>query len=504
MELKNPEVILFTEVSSPGFGRYAGTYRIATELRDNGFTVQVIEYFTQWTTEELKDLVKHFVTKDTLVVGISTTFLLNEIIRTRTDIQKIKDKYGGDNTEGVRLSQYLGRDDWPEIARTIKGRNRNTQIFIGGHKAGKFEPGPFIDKVILGEGEESVINLCLELDNGIVSSNKYIKKNYTRFTTSSIKYEWNDLIFPQEHLPIEIARGCIFKCSFCSYALNGKKLWEFNREPKYVVDDLNDAYQKYKSTGFMFCDDTYNDSVEKVRTYNEEFKKLPFNQTFSTYARADLIVSHPETIDMLYESGMRSVFFGIETLNHDSGKRIGKGMDPEKLKDGLYRMREKWPDVIISCGMIVGLPHDTEETLRKNNEWFLKDDCPVQYPSYYPLYIAPNTPGEGFYGKASDHNSKMGENPYSFGYDVDENGNWKSEWMDRNTAVELTEELKQTVGDLPGHENQPENAAWVFFNRMQNLGYTAKDLLQGNVTQDDVIAREQKLMKTYKDRLGKL
>ena len=89
--MRAPQVLLFTEVSSPGFGRYAGTYRIATELRDQGFSVQVIEYFTQWSTKELKDIVRYFVTKDTLLVGISTTFLLNEMLRTRTDIQKIKD-----------------------------------------------------------------------------------------------------------------------------------------------------------------------------------------------------------------------------------------------------------------------------------------------------------------------------------------------------------------------------------------------------------------------------
>ena len=502
--MRAPQIVIFTDVSSPGFGRYAGTYRIATELRNHGYSVQVIEYFTHWSTKELKDIVKYFVTKDTLLVGISTTFLLNEMLRTRTDIQKIKDKYGNYNDEGARLSQYLGRPDWPEIYDTIKERNSKTQVMIGGHKAGKFEPGPYIDRVILGEGEESVLNLCKQLYSEAPSNSKHIKIQYKRFTTSSIRYEPNDLIFQGEHLPIEIARGCIFKCSFCSYALNGKKLWEFNRTPELVVEDLRHAYDNYGSEGFMFCDDTYNDSVEKVRTYHKAFKKLPFDQTFSGYARADLIISHPETMDMLYESGLRSVFFGIESLNHPTGKRIGKGMHPEKMKEGLYRMKEKWPDVIMSCGLIVGLPEDTEETLRKNNEWFLQDDCPVQYPSYYPLYVAPSTPGGGLYGKASDKNSKIGDNPFSFGYEVDQHGNWKSQWMDRNKAVQLTEELKQTVGDLPGHENQPESAAWVFFNRMQNIGYTPNDLVQGNVTQDDVVIRENKLKSEYKNKLGTL
>ena len=119
-------------------------------------------------------------------------------------------------------------------------------------------------------------------------------------------------------------------------------------------------------------------------------------------------------------------------------------------------------------------------------------------------YVAPSTPGGGLYGKASDKNSKIGDNPFSHGYEVDQYGNWKSQWMDREKAVKLTEDLKRTVGDLPGHENQPESAAWVFFNRMQNIGYTPDDLVQGNVTQDDVVIRENKLKSEYKNKLGTL
>ena len=496
--MRAPQVVLFTEVCSPGFGRYAGTYRIATELRDNGFSVQVIEYFTRWTTQELKKVVKKFVTKETMLIGISTTFLQNEYVRNRTEITRLRGRYENENDEGLRLSEYLGRSDWPEIYNTIKDCNPNAIVTVGGHKAGKFNLGPCIDHAIMGEGEEGMLKVLYE------RSDDYIKEQYTKFTTSTIRYEHNDLIFDKEHLPIEIARGCIFKCAFCNFALNGKKLWEFNRKPHLVTADLQHAHDNYGSTGFMFCDDTYNDSVEKVRTYNEEFKKLSFNQTFSAYARADLIISHPETIDMLYESGLRSVFFGIETLNHESGKRIGKGMQPERLKEGLYKMKERWPDVIVSCGMIVGLPHDTEETLRKNNEWFLQDDCPIDYPSYYPLYVAPNTPGEGFYGKASDRNSKMGDNPFSFGYEVDKDGYWKSQWMDRTKAEELTQEFKNSIGDLPGRERHAESVPWVFFNRMQNLGYTPTDLVEGSLKQSDIIERENVLYDQYKKRLREL
>ena len=481
------DVVLFTDVSSPGFGRYAGTYRIATELRDHGFDVQVIEYFTRWTTDELNKIITRFVSRDTLLIGISTTFLLNEISRTRAATARIRQKYRDSNDEGHRLAEFLGRTDWPELYETIKENNPNVKISVGGHKVGQFSLGPYIDYAIVGEGEASMVALVAGLDDDRPVVGRYVHKKYTDFTTSRIQFEKHDLIFPQEQLPVEIARGCIFKCKFCSFHLNGKKLWEFNRKPELVTDELQHAHDNYGSTGFMFCDDTYNDSVDKVRTFHEQFKKLSFDQTFSAYARADLIISHPETIDMLYESGLRSVNFGIETLNHKSGKAIGKGMHPEKLKEGLYKIKERWPDVLITAGLIVGLPHDTPETVRKNNEWFEQKDCPVQYPSYYPLHINTNK-------SDMDDKSTIESSPYSFGYKTTDDGYWKSEWMDKVEAEQLVEEF-----DRPGNV-----VSWVFFNRMQNIGYTPSDLIHNRVTEDDIILRENNLMNTYKERLWQI
>ena len=47
------QVVIFTEVCHGGFGRYAGTYRVATELREAGYTVQVVEFFTQWREDQI-------------------------------------------------------------------------------------------------------------------------------------------------------------------------------------------------------------------------------------------------------------------------------------------------------------------------------------------------------------------------------------------------------------------------------------------------------------------
>jgi hypothetical protein len=37
------QILLFTETNTMGYGKSAGAYRIASELRTHGYTVQVID-----------------------------------------------------------------------------------------------------------------------------------------------------------------------------------------------------------------------------------------------------------------------------------------------------------------------------------------------------------------------------------------------------------------------------------------------------------------------------
>ena len=190
----NPHVVIFTEVTSEGFGRYAGPYKIASELRQHGFVVQVIEYFTRWATRYLKIIIKKFVTHDTLWVGISTTFLASTMIEQRPF------KYRELKMITAQAQSYhtvLGRTDWPEIADFIRTINENCKLVIGGCFVGCFSrdsPDPYIDHIISGEGESSAIFLSLKLQKNKILS-KFLSEPYNDYSHSVLKYEDNDLIF---------------------------------------------------------------------------------------------------------------------------------------------------------------------------------------------------------------------------------------------------------------------------------------------------------------------
>ena len=158
-------------------------------------------------------------------------------------------------------SVLFGRDDIFNIFDYIKQRSPASKIVVGGARSNLAEDEPYnkkVDYILSGQSDVSILALADHLfyktdlkvaytknAGRVVKEKDYPVENYT---ASRILYEDNDLIFDKEVLPIELARGCIFKCSFCSYDLIGKKVWEFNRSPELIAADLINAYNKFGST----------------------------------------------------------------------------------------------------------------------------------------------------------------------------------------------------------------------------------------------------------------
>ena len=118
----------------------------------------------------------------------------------------------------------------------------------------------------------------------------------------------NHKILKGETLPIEVSRGCIFKCKFCAFPLNGKSKLDYLRDPILIKEELQYNYEKYGTTHYFLSDDTFNDSTTKVEQIHKVVTSLPFKIKFTTYLRLDLLHAHQEQISMLEEMGLASPF----------------------------------------------------------------------------------------------------------------------------------------------------------------------------------------------------
>ena len=67
--------LIFTDSHYYGFGRSAGAYQVASQLRAENLSCQVVEFFLRLSPDEMEEIVDQYVGNDTLFVGFSTTLL---------------------------------------------------------------------------------------------------------------------------------------------------------------------------------------------------------------------------------------------------------------------------------------------------------------------------------------------------------------------------------------------------------------------------------------------
>lgn len=208
-----------------------------------------------------------------------------------------------------------------EIAQKIKFWQKSALIVLGGvHATSETKSiDPVFDKVIIGEGEEAVLELLDDLQN------KVSKRFY-----SSISRERNldSLPFPARHLLPESSfvsltstvagqrattiigsRGCPFNCAFCA----SKVMWDRHvqfRSPDNIVAEIKMLIAKYDIRHFRFQDDTI--TLKKSWIFELCDKLEPLNITWRCTTRVDQ--AHPEILQRMKQAGCYEVAFGIETL----------------------------------------------------------------------------------------------------------------------------------------------------------------------------------------------
>lgn len=453
------DVIMVTDTATfPHWSRGYGAHRIANHLRLHNFSVLVIDFSSALTFDLWKRICDLAIGTNTQMVGFSCTWWPY-----RTPFKQNNDNFRISNIDwlsGDGENPNIGKDtltyaamsgnsrQWIDI---IKEKNKKIKVVLGGPKLDWYLDFP-ADYFINGLGENQIIDLLTEpkriwpkvLQHDINSNNR----NWG-WIESSTDYTSYDQIKSDEILNLEIARGCKFKCNFCSFPLIGQKdVASYLKTEETVYQELMRNYEQWGVTRYFIADDTFNDSIEKLEMMVRIKKRLPFDFQFKAYIRIDVIATQPEQIKLLYDAGLRSCYIGIESFHPGASKFAGKGMDPTKRKQALYNAQRLWGDnVSINGGYIVGLPGEDEAFLRKEAEWFAQPDCPVNYGvSFIGLVIHPLKEGSYTYPSAIDRD------PAAFGYslpDEENSSHWvKDDGTDITTykrAAELANELNEYV-----------------------------------------------------------
>jgi hypothetical protein len=344
---------LFFNLSNfPLSQRPLGAYRMAHWLREHNWDVEVIEYALFWGQEELKELVRSRVTKDTVFFGLSHLF-------------------------------YAWSKEFDSFLNWVKIEYPQIKIISGSAANPGFNSNN-IDYYIRGYGEYALLELLKYIDgNGpcpifnfkFLAHKKVIDAihNYPSYPMDSlmVTYEDRDYIQPTEWLGIEFSRGCKFQCAFCNYPILGVK-GDYSRNAEDARIQLQDAYDRFGVTNYVVADDTFNDRIEKITKFADSVELLNFNPYFTGFIRADLLATDSNQKIELARMKFNGHYYGIESFNQASAKSIGKGMGPDKIKKSIIDVKNYIGDQYrATIGLIVGLPEETEETIEQTKQWLI-------------------------------------------------------------------------------------------------------------------------------------
>ena len=371
--------------------RSVGAYRIATALDQIGCKSKVLDYFFHISYEYQTKLLKKYVTHDTKIVGISATNLRGN---TKNNGQhSLFDKFKFLGSKSNSIVYY--HENLKNIILFLKTNYPNLKIVIGGgqmtnvKKEGLEFIDNYIDCIFTGESDVAIqeyykylngdtsLDYSTEWNLGKFSKSfkktKVIhsEKNYPlskEFVASELYIDHKSInsdLLPYEWLFVEISRGCIFNCYFCSYKHSNKR-----RSVESIREEIIRNYNEFGITKFRLMDDTFNDNKRKVIEICDMFNSLPFEPEWHSYARTDVLSVHPDLIDRMYASGCRYLKFGLESNNNTALKHANKMLDHERNEEVINNIYEKTNgDLYTHSNFIIGLPYETINSQLKTFEW---------------------------------------------------------------------------------------------------------------------------------------
>jgi len=236
------------------------------------------------------------------------------------------------------------------VIRETKRLMPNALVVVGGHDASrdpKWFLRPGVDIVAVGDGEEIMPALVAEYERGGDFKSVrglVLNRPNGHFDTgpATARRNLDDLPMPARHLikdyaseyyinfrrPLalmETARGCPFKCNFCS-------VWKFHestfreKSPERVVEEL----AQIEAPNVFITDDIFWLSVKRGRALAKALKESGIKKHFTIQTRSDIICKFTDLIEMWKDCGKMTVFLGLEKIDDSGLKSVNKHNVAEK------------------------------------------------------------------------------------------------------------------------------------------------------------------------------
>lgn len=245
---------------------------------------------------------------------------------------------------GLQCNFTTERNRTVRLAQRIKRELPGTYVVVGGHDASR-DPSWFhhdcFNAVAVGDGEEVMPPLV----DGLAHSKDLTKirglalyrdGEWTHTGDVTARPNLDDYPMPARHLiaqyaehyyinfrkPLalmETARGCPFKCNFCS-------VWKFHestfreKSPERVVREL----QQISAPNIFITDDIFWMNVRRGEEMAKQIKAAGIKKYFTVQTRTDIICKFPHLIEMWKDCGNLAIFLGLESVTDEGLEAVNK------------------------------------------------------------------------------------------------------------------------------------------------------------------------------------
>jgi len=291
----------------------------------------------------------------------------------------------------VGLSSITGRQcmDAAVLARAIREVAPGIPLVWGGIHASLVPEQtlqqPYVDFVVVQEGEETIVELARALQSETPNFEEILGLGFKRGDEHVINadrdyvnlpdYELEEEDFAQVDMSqctyddhstgdrlaaLQTSRGCPFNCGFC-YSLRFTKRKMRYFEPAAIQRMGRILNEKYGVNAIMFTDDNIYFKYDRMREIALGLKEVGI---FCRYLQTRVEDVTEESLTDLHELGVRRLFFGIETGSPSTKVLIAKKIPNELILEKI-KLISKFPDMGITCAMIVGFPTETETSINE-------------------------------------------------------------------------------------------------------------------------------------------
>lgn len=271
------------------------------------------------------------------------------------------------------------------IAKEIKKHFPDILICVGGIHATTMpketlEEFDAFDFVVCGEGELVVLNIFDNLKKGIPlpTIKGVATKGKTDFSFDLIKEldslpfpAWEELdlhkyggIYPHRtklELPMWTSRGCPFDCIFCTRPHGRHRR---HRSITSVINEIERNINEFGCESIAFIDETFIADLKWSSELFENIIRKGLNKKIKWSCETRVNIASPELFHLMKEAGCYYIFFGLESADDAILHNARKKITISQIKKAVNWAKDA--GIIVSGSFIIGLPGETEETVRKS------------------------------------------------------------------------------------------------------------------------------------------